>query len=196
MSSLAAARKLSGEWIPLHFLYFVYYVFCRRDKMFMPDADKPAINASYSFTFLMGWPIAALLALLNHYTDWWPVWTQWWLAMHLPDSGQKTAVYAFVTVVVLIDVILYKALFGKRRYRRIMRQFCAYDPTQRTIAPALFFFFPLVPVAGLSVYAVNGDPVRGNLIIWSIIIANELVFRIWWRLWFHKEERSSSDAAK
>lgn len=190
MNSLMSSREHGGKWMPFRFLYFVYYVFCRRDKMFMPNADKPAVNASYSLTFLVGWPIAALLALLNHFTGWWLVWTQWWLAMHLPGSGQKAATYAFVAVVVVTDVLLYKAPFSKRHYQSIMQQFFTYDPTQRTIAPALLFLFPLVPVAGISVYAVNGDPIRGNLIIWSILTANELVFRIWWRWWSRKEERA------
>ena len=181
--------------MPFQFLHFVYYIFCRRDKMFMPDADKPAITASYSFTFLMAWPIAAVLGLLNHFTGWWPVWTQWWLTMHLPGHGQKAAAYAFTAILIVITLIVYKALFGKQRYDWIMQRFPAYDPTRRTIAPNLFFFFPLVPVAGICVYAVNANPVRGNLIVWTILLADELAFRLWWRWWTSRHDDSQQNHA-
>ena len=172
----------SGALMPFRFLYFIYYVSCRRDKMHMPNAEKPAITASYGLTFMIGWPIAAVLALLDHFTGWARGWTHWWLAMHLPDAGHKTQAYAFMTVVAVVDIILYGVIFNKNRYAWIMHEFIAYDPTQRTIAPALFFLFPFVPVAALCVYAF-GDPIRGNLIIWSILIATEVLFRFWWSWW-------------
>lgn len=60
----------------LRFMYFIYYVACRRDQVWLPTAHKPAVTAT-SIMFFFGWPVLAFLALLNHFTHWLAPWTHW-----------------------------------------------------------------------------------------------------------------------
>lgn len=191
MISEANTFEPNGKWMPLRFLYFVYYVFCRRDKMHAPDADKPAITASYGLIFLIGQPILAALALLNHFTGWVAAGAQVWLVMHLPGDRYNAPAYAFASIVGVVDIVLYKVIFSKKRYEWIMHEFNVYDPTQRTIAPAILLLLPFVPISMVCLYSYS-HPVLGNLIVWSMFIVIEVMFRLWWNRWCWRNAQSGA----
>lgn len=167
----------------LRFVYFIYYVACRRDQMWMPRIQRPALTASYAMPFFFGWPVFALLAFLNHFTDWLTPWTRVWTGLGFPGNAADARVYAFLAVGVAITLIGYRIIFSKRRYDWIMHEFAAHDPTPGLIGASLIWLLPMVPVVMISAYSLYPahDPVVPNLIIWAIIGATEIGFRLWWR---------------
>lgn len=79
----------------------------------------------------------------------------------------------------------YRVVFRKSRYDGIMQEFAAYNPTAKSSSPATWLLIPMIPVAMISAYAIypEHDPVIPNVLIWSILVLTETLFRIWWRWW-------------
>lgn len=184
MNSIADTKERSGNWMPFRFLYFIYYVLCSRDKRRWPWLDRPTFNASGFLVFALGWPIYALLNLLDYFTGWVPIAAHYWTAMHFPVMKSSPETSVFVASVVVIDLAMCVIVFNKkRRYQWIMNYFGAYDLAKQSVAPASFTIIPLLFIMAISILSTHANPVRPNMIIWSILACTELAFRSWWHSW-------------
>lgn len=183
--------------MPFRFLYFIYYIACRRDQMRMPSIEQPSVTASYGLSFMTGWPVLAFLALLNYLFGWLPPWTHLWVSLHLPGEGRWAVAYSFIAIGVIVAAITYNIIFSKKRYAWIMHEFAAYDPTQRSIAPSVILTLPLIPLGVIAAYAIYPDhnPLIPNLVIWAILIATEIAFRSWWNRWRRRHGMSQTGNA-
>jgi hypothetical protein len=121
-----------------------------------------------------------------------PAVTQWWIALHLPIFRHRPDACVFITAILIIDLTVYVVVFSKKRYQWIMAHFNSYDLTKRSAVPVIFLVFPLVLISMFAVLASHINPILPNVVIWSIIIFTELVFRSWWHLWSKQNAQSES----
>lgn len=140
-------------------------------------------------TFALGWPIGAILLLIDHFVKFRPLLARAWTLVRLPGDVTDAALYSFLVILIVIDLLICKLLFGNK-YQRIMQEFSNYNRSTHTIVPGVLALAGMAAVAMLALFATK-QPIKANLLIACIIIFYELVFRLWWRWWNARELRRS-----
>lgn len=102
--------------------------------------------------------------------------------MHIPTAGHGKPGLPFMVVVILLDVVIYKLVFGKKHYDWIKRKFVRYSASELRLPLVFFSMIPLFMGFIIMIYAVGVDPVRGTLVMLYILAGLEVIFRIWWVL--------------
>lgn len=175
------ANQRACRWMPLRSLYFLYYIYCRRQQRHPEGLRDPTFTAWNAMTFALGWPIGAVLLLIDHFVGFRPLLARGWTLIHLPGDVIDAGLYSFLAILIIFDLLICKLLFGGK-YQRIMQEFSIYNRSTHTIAPGTLALIGMAALAMLALLATK-QPIKANLIIASIIIFYEFVFRLWWRWW-------------
>lgn len=187
------SHNLAGGHLAPRWFCFLYYLYCRRQQE-APGAQwfrlrDPAFLAWNGLGAMAAMPWLALLLLIDHYLPFLHPLGRLWVALHLPGSPQHAWGYALIAVGLISGLGLFSVLFAGK-HKRIMNAFSAYDSSPHTVIaglPLLLACISMMGVAALGMVAnIKGYPsalLIANLLVWSIFIATEIVFRTWWRQW-------------
>lgn len=180
--------------MPLRSLYFVYYVLCRRGQMVWPKSRRPTFYAAWVLVFVIGWITMDLIQFIDYFIDWRSPLAKQWLAHGLSSNALNADASSFMIVAIIVTLIVYHLVFRWKYYPWLLTMFGAYTPNGnvgRFINMALIFsFVPLLFIGWVTIYALHHNPVIPTLIVWAIVMANEIAFRLWWRWWSRKHAAS------
>lgn len=195
MNDSAVSPNLMGGRLAPQWLYFDFYLLCRRQHEGPGFGLKwlrlrdPTFLAWNSLGAAMALPWLSLLLLLDRYLPFLHNLGELWMAMHLPGSAQHAWGYALIAVGLASGLGFFAILFGGR-YTTIMRTFSAYNHSQHTIVPSSILMLSWLLMLWVAVFGLvmlhRGHAaifIASNLVIWLVFMATEVGFRIWWRWW-------------
>lgn len=176
---------LGGHFAP-RWLYFNFYVFCRRQEHFPGWVQDPTFTAWNSLGAAMALPWLVLLLTIDCYVPFLQLLGHLWLALHLPGSPQSAWAIVWAILGIGTGLGLFAILFNGR-YKSIRREFAAYDRSKHDLAPGIASLPVWFALIGVSVHALmirtSTSLLIATLANLGIFIAAETVFRIWWRWW-------------
>lgn len=179
-------RNLRGGYFAPRWLYFHFYLFCRRQAQF-PERNKnlnPTFSAWSGLGAIVAIPWLVLVLTVDHFIPFLHSIGREWVALHLSGEPNKAWGYAWFVVGSITWIGLFVYLFGWR-YESIMHEFSAFDYNEHIIVPNIILslvWFVMMAIAGHAIilYISGSSAVLLNATLSNIciFIVAEIIFRL------------------
>lgn len=189
-----------GRFAP-HWFYFLFYLYCRRQKKLSEKNTKfdPTFSAWSGMGALVAMPWLVLILTIDHYFPFLHTLGNLWIMLHLPGAHDKAWGYACMIIAIATLIGIFVFLFGWR-YEKIMHEFSAYNRSEHIFAPGMLLLLVgimMIVVAGsAAVLIASGNQsalLPATLTNIGIFIVTEVVFRRWWHSWCRTNDGHQGD---